>query len=232
MLATFRSVQSPVKLCVVPEALNTSGEKGTREEWSNSLYTQINYEVKLKVDGPEGKTGELETVHEDVRGKEIGTLQLGEDGIPIIRVGHWTIAGQIIELERPIMVIKRRQTKSERTTASYNDITPDDTESNNVHFDFRSESSMLAENFQRSVGMISGSSKDLEAEDSDDNNLTESEISKPRVSLHRPKVSSENGQNGRTSDKEENLNVEYDAVQVFRKIYLFRNRPIPVRYGY
>ncbi|CAG8464582.1 10759_t:CDS:2 [Acaulospora colombiana] len=171
--------------------------------------------------------GELETVHEDIRGKEIGKLQFGENvgylifiplqemlpgkrirsnGTPMIRVGHWTVAGQIIELEKPIMVVKRRSLPPQQVTPGLKDV-----KSDNMQLDFRSESSMLAENFQRSVEMVSGLAKDLEMEDYDDDNLEVNEIPRPGINSHKPMAQ------GRSSDKEiiklENLNVEYDAIQ-------------------
>ncbi|CAG8463848.1 8226_t:CDS:2 [Racocetra fulgida] len=54
--------------------------------------------------------GDIKTIGEP-KGSKIGTLTF-DNGVPILQVGHWYIMGKIAELEKPIMVIKKREKDS------------------------------------------------------------------------------------------------------------------------
>ncbi|RIB06295.1 hypothetical protein C2G38_2046899 [Gigaspora rosea] len=54
--------------------------------------------------------GDIKTIG-DPKGSKIGTLKF-ENGTPILQVGQWYITGKVTELEKPIMVIKKREKNS------------------------------------------------------------------------------------------------------------------------
>ncbi|RHZ79266.1 hypothetical protein Glove_150g72 [Diversispora epigaea] len=149
---------------------NENEKKGENNINTNITEGEINYQEECKELLNQGLVmfefqGELGTEYEDIKGKYIGKLQLNDKGIPIVEIGRWFIEGKIIELEKPIMVVKRSPTLSN---------------GNNENASLKNHNYLF--------------------------------------SLNHDKVLS-------------NSKIGYDVVKVFRKILLFKNRPVPLREG-
>ncbi|CAG8471483.1 40_t:CDS:2 [Diversispora eburnea] len=181
------------------DIINTEGEINYQEECKELLNQGL---VMFEFQG------ELGTEYEDIKGKYIGKLQLNDKGIPIIEIGRWFIEGKIVELEKPIMVVKRVPSLSDQIEQ----IDP------NKNVNLKSESFLLAENFARTVRMNSNGNNNGDDSLKDNNDLFSS--------LNHDKVLS-----NKKVYVEKNSKVGYDVVKVFRKVLLFNNRPVPLREG-
>ncbi|KAF0444534.1 hypothetical protein F8M41_003369 [Gigaspora margarita] len=93
-----------VRIYLRPDQLEI--QKTTRDE------TDITEEGLILFD----LQGDIKTIG-DPKGSKIGTLKF-ENGTPILQVGQWYITGKVTELEKPIMVIKRREKNSSISDSS------------------------------------------------------------------------------------------------------------------